>query len=497
MTEIKLPLSLLALPAELIHHILTFLTPPELSDVSRTCRVLHDHALDDKLWKRHVQDNLPGVTLSEPTRSPSFRQMFLAHHPYWFLPRNKVWFSDNTYHGKILVARYSPSRRVIEAHALVAERGIPDLQLWSHNPDVIIHTFSPRVQLNLDQPVVKIDAASARNFPADSNRFQREIMMDTHNGPEGAAAIFSMFMLARSCPPEAITPQTAVWPPLKIPAVERTRNSSVEAFRGTGHRPGKLSDISEHAFRIRKWMEFTSHGHGISMRVGEDVSTYATLPAECYTPTKHKPWRGIWVGDYAGHGCEFIVVLQPDEPIQLPIGVQKIMEQHRRRLSVESDGQSDGSWQTALSTPAEEATMDMVNNIASMEWMGLLSQEEQDHVFSNGIASAALAAEQDETYRQTSYQRGAQMTMTLHDEDKYSGQIFAIKLTGDPNVPRGEYTFVAPDIGPLGTVRIANEELFRGARVVRSCGHIASTGFVDGELLPVPFSVILRRVACH
>lgn len=57
----------------------------------------------------------------------------------------------------------------------------------------------------------------------------------------------------------------------------------------------------------------------------------------------------------------------------------------------------------------------------------------------------------------------------------------AIKLTGDPNVPRGEYTFVADDLGPKGFVGVAADEPFVGARVVHSQGHIAGTGFVRGE----------------
>lgn len=61
------------------------------------------------------------------------------------------------------------------------------------------------------------------------------------------------------------------------------------------------------------------------------------------------------------------------------------------------------------------------------------------------------------------------------------GSLEAIKLTGDPNVPRGEISFVSHDIGPGGFVRVANEVLFPGARVVRSQGHVAGLGFRDGE----------------
>jgi hypothetical protein len=72
-----------------------------------------------------------------------------------------------------------------------------------------------------------------------------------------------------------------------------------------------------------------------------------------------------------------------------------------------------------------------------------------------------------------------------HHVDDYkdvpSGRLEAIKLTGDPNIPRGEYTFIAPDIGHGGFMRIADEEVFRGSRIVRSAGHIAARGFRAGK----------------
>jgi hypothetical protein len=66
-------------------------------------------------------------------------------------------------------------------------------------------------------------------------------------------------------------------------------------------------------------------------------------------------------------------------------------------------------------------------------------------------------------------------------ENAPSGRIEAIKLTGDMNIPRGEYSFIAPDISDGGLVRVADEEIFRGARIVRSAGHLANRGFRDGK----------------
>ena len=67
------------------------------------------------------------------------------------------------------------------------------------------------------------------------------------------------------------------------------------------------------------------------------------------------------------------------------------------------------------------------------------------------------------------------------DEGIFKGSIEAIKLTGDPFVPRGEHTFVADDIGAAGFIRVAQEAPFQGARVVKCRGHVAERGFREGE----------------
>ena len=71
-------------------------------------------------------------------------------------------------------------------------------------------------------------------------------------------------------------------------------------------------------------------------------------------------------------------------------------------------------------------------------------------------------------------------TQELEDEPCY-GRLEAVKLTGDPNVPRGEYTWIAEDIGSKGLIRIAHEQVFKGARVVKSLGHVAEREFRNGK----------------
>jgi len=71
----------------------------------------------------------------------------------------------------------------------------------------------------------------------------------------------------------------------------------------------------------------------------------------------------------------------------------------------------------------------------------------------------------------------------IENPDVYSGQLIAIKLTGDPNIPRGQITFIAPDLSDKGLIRTAQEEIFRGARIVKSAGHIADRGYRGGKQL--------------
>jgi hypothetical protein len=67
-----------------------------------------------------------------------------------------------------------------------------------------------------------------------------------------------------------------------------------------------------------------------------------------------------------------------------------------------------------------------------------------------------------------------------------SGQLLGVKLTGDVNVPRGEYSFIMPDVGAEGKMRLAKESIFSGARVISGVGHIAGRGYAQGIVLIRP-----------
>ncbi|KAG6003189.1 hypothetical protein E4U21_002266 [Claviceps maximensis] len=451
---------LLRLPPELIDSILKHLSATDLCSTSATCRKLRKQAVSDFHWRRCVQDNVPGLALSSPGPCNSFRDLYKAHDPVWFLPKYKIWFCDRDLMGKLVIVRFDPRRGCIEGYQLLAVSSKHTFDEWSADNDVIIYGFEPEVKLHLDKPVLQLnvqDRQKVRDHTArtGANRFATEMPMMREDRSD---LMFSNFMLTRPLDPEAAHaklvleyPYDHVWPPPTIPAshyVSGVRSGRAVESNPALDAPRFRSEISDQTFRIRQWMQmpgtpalptllggqtgsFTDMVpalNGLSntidpgtipfvgaggIHIGEEVINYSTLDPFLYTPTESKPWRGIWVGDYSGHGCEFLLINQPDDPVL---------------------------------TDAE---------------LGLV----------RGADETNLA------WRER--RRDARM---------YRGRLEAIKLTGDPNVPRGEYTFVADDLGPDGLVGYASAPPFAGTRVVKSKGHIAATGFVrdkyiEGQLL--------------
>ncbi|ROV91510.1 hypothetical protein VMCG_09432 [Cytospora schulzeri] len=491
------------LPSELIDHILSYLDPVDLVTVSIVNRLLHVHAIADHLWQSIVQSNVPGVKLTTSYPCASFRELYIAHDPRWFLTKYKVWFCDRDLTGKLIIVRYDQRRGVIEGYQMVANREMDESSNHSQslsNQEVVIHEFDPEVKLHLDKPVLQLRADSLENAIRTARRtstpsikglastvprttkltFAPTTPPHTHVHSHTLAAetpmpldgkftdtMFHNFMLARSVPEESVRersylpfPYGNIWPPPAIPASERV--SAAHFIREGGDlisaedRPKKRSEISEKAFRIRSWMEmrpaglrgvplgwtgpsllpdndwvfnpdeasmngmfgqasrpwlpnFVPGAHpSMSAHIGDQVTTYSTLDPETYTPTADQPWRGIWVGDYSGHGCEFLLITQTH------------------------------------ATPFDETAFD----------------------------ATRLDDETDSEFQQ----RKA-------DAKRYRGRLEAIKLTGDPNVPRGECTFVAEDLGEEGYVTTVEEHPFRGTRVVKSKGHVAQSGFMNDKYI--------------
>ena len=457
-----------ALPYEIINHILTFLPPPSLASLSRTCTLLRSQAYNDLLWMPFVRNAIPDSrTLKSPSPAKGWRDLYIAHHPYWFLVKNRIWVADVHNNGLLILARYNSQNGCIEAFRLLAEHGPHTFETWAHNPEVIIHTFNPKVSLWLDDPVIKLGYNMGTHH--NGNRLRKEVAMQTGR----THGICSMISLCRPIPTSLQTTAMALWPPAIIPARERVRNESATKFRTEGHRPQTLEQKSDQTFRIRKWLEFSNLMQPLNaVRMGEEVMTFSTLHEESYMPTRDKPWQGIWVGDYSGHGCEFLLVLQRNTTAPLAL----------------SRTSSTSSMQEGMVMARPDAVVgledpDQVRRISE----GAESQTVLPPDHGGGTAGPSTwRPTEDWVSRSEKEAHGTKDTKYDNEaaEETPSGRLEAIKLTGDVNVPRGEYTWIAEDIGPNGLIRVAEEQMFVGARTVKSWGHIAGRGYRHDRFIP-------------
>ncbi|KAI1914201.1 hypothetical protein LOZ39_002062 [Ophidiomyces ophidiicola] len=394
---------LLSLPPELLYHILSYLPATTLASLSSTCRCLREHVADDQVWALLVNSFLH-KPLRDPAPFESFRSLYITYHPFWFIVQGKIWYSDVKNTGKVIIVRYNAQRGRIEGYRIVAAQPFRNYDLWSKDTSIFINSFEPQVSLWLDDPVILLDRVAISTWNSNLER-PREYRMPMQL--ETQRVFTSIFFCKAADPDEWENEDKSVWPPLNIDAVERV-DVTYSDFESSVllDKPLRQSEISEAGFRIRRWIQFGGNLSAFDTGTMMDgVSTYGTLDPKLYTPTAEFPYQGIWVGDYSGHGAEFLVIMQSE---CMPLS--------------------------------------------------FYSHEK--------IAENVLRANRGTLPKAFSSTDGIQR-----------GGLIAVKLTGDPNVPRGEVSFYADEIGPNGTIRIADEPEFHGARVVSSWGHVAGTDF--------------------
>lgn len=432
------------LPDELLQEVLSLLLVTDVISVSGTCRALYRQSQDERLWEHFVNANLPITNkITKPGPFSSFRDLYSAHHPYWFLVRNSLWFSDSGYTGQLIIARYDNRRGVIEAFRLLAELRDESSFQWSSHPEVAIQPFNPRLHLWVDDPVIELRNPD-RLCPRDRQYAPDQFKMTMASQSAGVCSSFSLTRGNLGNSPRVRN--EFLWPPVTIPgdkSLRRNHELLADEKSETLQRVQNLSDdprrISETSFYLRKWPHFGLGQPIVPRQSGDHLSIFATLDSALYTPTEAKPFQGIWIGDYSLHGCEFLLFLQRDAGAPAPLS-----NNARRQLR-----------------PIFEYNHNEID-------LALLNDRREDAFERASLPDTQPSNDVDEA-----------------GGIKFQGRLEGIKLTGDPNIPRGELSFVAEDIGPKGLVGYSQDEEFHGARVVKSKGHIAFRNYTDGERAPL------------
>ncbi|CAK7267759.1 hypothetical protein SEPCBS119000_002715 [Sporothrix epigloea] len=589
------------LPGELVDAILELLEPCDLARVSQVCRALRLRAMDNHWWQKFIQRNLspacsPLDATPLPAHLPTYRDLYVAHEPHWFLLRHKLWLSDFRMPGGIVLMRYNPQNGCIEGCQLQAVSRRSKRYSYPFDTSVDMRSFRPELSVRMDRPVIKLEArlpevtsptqdklqetgpadgqgkgkgrarapdeppeavtdpnasslelrpqkrpkihnsqppgtsfswlAYAQAINTDTPAIDpicpriRPILMDIEDDETDTHRVRHQFIFARplsienairggifmSPTRQSLTtrrpsgplpddaddfaedhltlygrstisyPQYSVWPPPELPAPHRVRAKHISPHqypRGPVGQPRLRSDVSERAFHVRKYLEAKPGAEqsaattkarrpvqpvappSFAAEEDEDSSsetpassrrdpilTYATLDPYYYTPTEDRPFRGIFVADYNSHGCEFLLVHQYDNVMQ---------------SGPPADENADG-------------------------------REDQRRRPGAPAAPVRIEGESDEAFAQR-----------VRNARIYQGSIRAIKLTGDINVPRGEVTFMAPDLGAKGLYRVIPEDQpFAGTRIVEGRGHVSHEDFDDGRWVDTRILLISPdRLAVH
>ena len=180
------------------------------------------------------------------------------------------------------------SKKSIEGVQIEARQEHPQAFRWSHNPEVLIHVFEPHISLT--STVFKFDE------------------------DEDGKSISAPFLTQR-LPKTSSQKKEELWPPSTIPSATRVRRGDIDETER--HHISLTTRVPENFSCSTLKLPLSgsippSPGRAPS---DSDTRTWSTLAPQLYRPTAKAPFNGIFVGDYAGHGPEFVLIMHQSSTI--------------------------------------------------------------------------------------------------------------------------------------------------------------------------------------
>lgn len=287
---------LLNLPLELLGKVMGYLLPETLSALTQTCRSLYSPSVSEHHWRRLIQENLPGHTLTDPGPAETFRQLYSWHHQNWFLVKQRIWLSNASPEGEVVLIEYDPNTASIRGSPVCVDLTESDGNDGSDDMGIVWLAGMHHVSVTLFAPSVFVHRQFP-NFWIPPSPGPASLIRNAL-GREGVD--LSIYLLSAARPTE---PEDRVWPPKTIPGRDRALvppDLSCERFSTWWHQSHNAPNraVSEHAFMV------------VISRLPTQFVVYGAVPSGLLRPTVEAPWNGLWVGDYLGHGAEFILIYQ-------------------------------------------------------------------------------------------------------------------------------------------------------------------------------------------
>ncbi|KAK6538658.1 hypothetical protein TWF694_010235 [Orbilia ellipsospora] len=367
---------------------------------------------------------LNSLDLPSPHPYLSYRALHHALSPHLYLKR-KIFIGDRQFFGSFFITKYSPVSGNLEAFSLTVGPISHDTSFsWSYDPQVVFYPFNPRVHLR-DEPEFKIAANSKASEDGEI--------------PVSRRGILATYFRAEAILERDVYAQMAVWPPRIIPSASRVRNESSNGFRS-----GQAARQRGPFMRLPSGVSINGTSVSIGGFVNDVVGAQVDRSAYMEVGGGGKWEGGKWRVDgkeRSGYPSDKAFRLRRWAVLGDPSG--DIEGRFRMGERVETFAELD----EVLWTPTEEYPYRGI-------WIGNSSPPEF-HLF--------------------------------HQPDTSSPRkrLEVIKLTGDPDVPRGEYTWIVDDLSLPYRVADEDEYEWPGAKVYEGRGHIAEPGFKNDRFVGV------------